>query len=646
MSDPAVLTFLPWMRRGLVRSLAAAADKNGVPTATLGTVEAAVTVGATEVVTAIQIRGPGSVLGLMPGQVIRQEPPDGTVDFETNYFPFVELLSPDLPWMFTPATPKAQRLMPWLVLVVVEEREGVSLGARAGAPLPVLAIDDASRELPSLREAWAWAHAQASVELGSGVEAAFAEQPEAFVARLLCPRRLTEDTHYLASVVPSFEPGRLAGLGLPVTADAPPTLAWSATTRSIDLPVYASWRFRTARAPGDFESLVKRLTARTLKSSVGVHDLDIGDPGSGRLPLKPGTVVGFAGALVSPTLALPVWPSGHKRAFQSALRTMLNEVLAAESRPAPDARPYDAQRDDPIVAPPAYGALPADLDEVSAVGAAPTAQAPTWLSQANLDPANRSAAGLGAEVVRNNQEALVATAWDQAAALRQVNRVLNRTRLALEVGQRLKLRIDALTDGALLQLTSPAHAQLKSVSMALSLEGRLAQSALPDGLFSGAFRRRLRPGTALARASASTSAATLTAELTQQFVNDPAAMLAFAAFTVPSGVVFTEDKVEKTGSVVNAVKSLDLDAAFGMGTGNAFIRPLEVRAESMRPGLSLEGRTSASIAGATKIGTKKAIGREAARVARRRRAARRVVAAVRPRCRARGGLRVADIRRH
>jgi hypothetical protein len=43
----------------------------------------------------------------------------------------------------------------------------------------------------------------------------------------------------------------------------------------------------------------------------------------------------------------------------------------------------------------------------------------------------------------------------------------------------------------------------------------------------------------------------------------------------------------------------------------------------MRPGLSLEGRTSASIAGVTKIGTKKAIGREAARVATRRRVARR-----------------------
>jgi hypothetical protein len=577
MSESAVLTFLPWLRRGLVRSVAAAADANGVPTATLGTVEAAVTVGAKEIVTQIEIRGPEAVVGLLPGQVLRHDPPADTLDFEANYFPFVELLSPDLPWMFTPAQPKAQRLMPWLVLVVVEERQGVTLAARAGAPLPVLSIDDATRELPPLREAWAWAHVQSTADLSAGVASAFAAQPEAFIARLMCARQLRAETRYVACVVPSFEPGRLAGLGVPV-ADRTPTLAWSSDTRAIELPVYTSWRFRTARKPGDFESLVKRLTARRLEGSVGVHDLDIGEPGSPRLPTAPGTHIGFRGALVSSALKAPVWPPAHQSKFQSALRTLLNEGLVA-SAPKPDpGRPYDALLDDPVVAPPAYGAFAANYDQIPAATTVAPARTPSWISEVNLDPAQRSGAGLGAQVVRIHQETLVASAWEQAAALRQVNRVLNRTRLALEVGERFKLRIDAMSDGALLQLTSAVHSQLKSASMSMTLKGRLSQSALPAGLLSAAFRRRLRPGTSMVRATESPAATPVSsAELTRRFVTDPVGSLEFAEFAVPCGTLFTDGQVQEGASLVAAARALDLDTAFGMGTGGAIPRSFPVQ---------------------------------------------------------------------
>ena len=57
----------------------------------------------------------------------------------------------------------AQRLRPWLVLVVVRRQDGVRLDPRPNGPLPVLEIDSPARaadELPDLAQSWAWAHAQ------------------------------------------------------------------------------------------------------------------------------------------------------------------------------------------------------------------------------------------------------------------------------------------------------------------------------------------------------------------------------------------------------------------------------------------------------------------------------------------------------
>ncbi|HLT34794.1 MAG TPA: hypothetical protein VK034_00880, partial [Enhygromyxa sp.] len=175
MSD-AVVYFLPWMRRGLVRQLASQADADGVPTASLATVTASVVLGSETATRELEIAGPGVVIGVRRSQIVRRFPTPNTRDFERNDFPHVELASPDLPWMFTPASARADRLMPWLVLVVVEERDGVSHAA--GDPLPVLTVDSARRELPDLRQASAWAHVQAAVDPGRNVGEAFATTPE------------------------------------------------------------------------------------------------------------------------------------------------------------------------------------------------------------------------------------------------------------------------------------------------------------------------------------------------------------------------------------------------------------------------------------------------------------------------------------
>ena len=358
---------------------------------------------------------------------------------------------------------------------MVEERDGVWLEERSAA-LPVLHVDNPSIELPDLRQCWAWAHVHADHDLENGVAAALAEAPDAFRSRLMCPRRLPAGCSWLACVVPTFEAGRRAGLGEPAGVDL--GLAWgNAATSEVRLPVYHSWRFSTGEA-GDFESLVRRLQPRELERSVGRRDLDIGDPGGG-LPSAPGTLVTYEGGLVSPAGRPGVWDEDHRETMKAALRKTLN--LEIDRGPTPD--PYHALRDDPVVGPPAYGAPQAGRRAVPAEG-----EPPLWFEELNTEPHRRVVAGLGAEVVRNDQEALMAAAWDHAAGLRQVNRTLTSARLAWELGRRAQPRFATLTDAQVVQIAGPAMSRLAHPS-GLTVKGALADSALPAGLVSGAFRR-------------------------------------------------------------------------------------------------------------------------------------------------------------
>lgn len=515
MSDTATLRFLPWLRRGFATSIQEEAAA-GVPSAAAAVVEVGVTVDGTEVTQKVKLRGPGDVVGLAAGQVVREEPKPGTLDFEPNYFPLVEFASPDLPWMFTPAAPDAQdRLMPWLVLVVVENRDGIAIDRQAGKPLPVLSIDNAALELPALDEAWAWAHVQTVADLSAGVGAALSAKPEAFISRLACPRRLQPGTRYTACVVPAFEQGRRAGLAIEFD-EADISLAWTASTVSLELPVYHLWSFRTGSA-GDFETLVRKLQPRSLPSDVGIKDLDVSDPG-GSLPRVSGARVSFRGALVSTASSPRSWGEPHRGKFRIAMRAILGSANRASATPAG----YDPLKHDPVVAPPVYGALATGASRVPIDG-----QEPAWLVEANLDPANRVVAGLGAEVVRRNQEQLMASAWEQARSLRSINHALARTRMSAEAGKSVKKKVDALDDASLLQISRPAHSRVRSLSGTGSFAGQIAQSMLPQGLLSASFRRTTRKGNASAR-------------ITEKFVSSPVQMLKYAELVRPPGTQFAD----------------------------------------------------------------------------------------------------------
>jgi len=104
-------------------------------------------------------------------------------------------------------------------------------------PLPSVEITAALDDvMPPTDEQWAWAHAHLNEALsptdvvwtdadavGAAVASALGRNPDVGYSRLLCPRKLAPGTGYHALLVPAFESGRLAGLGIdpaPLFGDA------------------------------------------------------------------------------------------------------------------------------------------------------------------------------------------------------------------------------------------------------------------------------------------------------------------------------------------------------------------------------------------------------------------------------------------
>ncbi|MEP6729176.1 MAG: hypothetical protein ABJE10_00995 [bacterium] len=467
----ASLSFLPWVRQGAASAITTPDAPAILPTTT---VSASLTLNAAPVSgVAVTLRGPGDVIGLDPNQIVRTDPRAGTHDFEPNCFPSIEFDRPDFPWLFTPATADAQkRLRPWLCLVVVRKQAGVTLSD--SSPLPTLTIAQPalpSVELPSLANSWAWAHSQIAADNNTAaVDAAFIGGPELTVSRLVCPRMLAPETDYIACLVPTFDVGRKAGLGQPLVAKDLLALApaWVPNATLVTLPVYYQWEFRTSQL-GDFESLARQLTPG-VPTGLGTRTINISAPG---FPAGGATTAELEGALLP---ILPAPPAGSAPppppvnpvplAFRNTLATIINEPSRlAASNPTTD----------PVLAPPLYGRWHAGT--ATAVGAGTT-----WFDQLNLDPRWRVAAAFGTRVVQEHQEALMASAWEQAADLPTANQRLRQLQLSMVVGEVVhKRHFTPLSEENILRIAAPAFGRLQGAPPAQVGSPPLSMLALQVG---------------------------------------------------------------------------------------------------------------------------------------------------------------------
>ncbi|MEV4627320.1 hypothetical protein AB0J90_13610 [Micromonospora sp. NPDC049523] len=428
--------FLPWAREGLANRLRAPRDGEDPRRGHL-TVSAALNKEPLDDI-AVEMLGPGDVTGLAPHQVVRAEPAPGTIGFESDYYPTLDLDSPTLPWLFTPLPP-ADRLPPWLCLVAVRQQPGVRLrtdGVRNTTVLEIGAPADAREELPDLAQSWAWAHVQVVGPLvkesadrvlhpvaQESVERVLPPPPERTVARLVCPTPLQPGHRYHACLVPTFAVGRAAGLDLPLPDGNEP--AWLPEDQEVTLPVYHHWEFSCGDGHS-FAKLVRALRFRPAPDGVGRRPFEVDGGGltapAGAPPMPP-----FDGALVRP---------GSRHTDPPAwVRQALAPLVGAGAGAA--APLYGGEH---------VGRRTVPADEVG------------WLADLNLDPRYRGVAALAAAVVRDRQEDLAAAAWKQAGDVRAVNRVLAAADVANAVNGTLHARrlTAPSTDGlTLLQLATP-----------------------------------------------------------------------------------------------------------------------------------------------------------------------------------------------
>src|ERR1019366_1018917 len=254
----------------------------------------------------VHLYGPGDVIGVDPRHVIRTEPRNLTVNFEPNYLAGIEFDQPDFPWLFTPALPDADRLRPWVALIVLKDGE-FSIPKVPPNPLPAI-------DVPSM----------------SALQS------------------LDAEASYTAFLVPAFDVGRQAGLGTDVTSVTTATPSWtSATAAPLRLPVYHQFEFHTSDA-GDFESLVRKLVPTILPAKVGIAPMAVDHPLEG-VP-SAGAPLGLEGALRSASTVASDWVGADHDAFQAAVQDLINEGTDA---PLDD--PDKPKPEDPRIVPPAYG---------------------------------------------------------------------------------------------------------------------------------------------------------------------------------------------------------------------------------------------------------------------------------------------------
>jgi hypothetical protein len=507
MAEPAAnYVFLPWVRQGAAAGIQTTDMTAPQPAVVSVTVKVRINNTPPDVQRQVRLYGPGDIIGIDRHQVVRTEPRQFSTDFEPNYFPAIEFDRPDFPWLFTPAkADSANKLRPWLCLIVVRTQDGVTIRIDRNLPLPVLEIRFPAipaHELPDLNESWAWAHTQVAGTQPqlAALKSSLGGDPALTVSRLLCPRRLDPLTEYVACVVPAFEQGRRAGLGEPIqrpeeTTPLDLTPAWiikvnppAEPPAEVRLPVYYQWEFRTGTG-GDFESLVGLLKAREMPATVGKRPIDIREPGfTIQPPLPPNApTLGLEGALRVVGSKPDDWPVAVRAPFQTALRNILNRAWKVATD--------ENDESDPIVGPPIYGCWQAARHLVNVTAPPPL----NWLDELNLDPRQRVVAAFGTQVVQAEQEEMMASAWEQLGEIQRVNQIRRQGQLGRTVSAVYHIRhFSQFSQDTLLKVLAPAQSRLvveptTATDKRALLSQKILHSAVPNTAISAPLRRLTNP---------------------------------------------------------------------------------------------------------------------------------------------------------
>jgi hypothetical protein len=541
-------SFLPYLRQGIANTITSADGDQTIQARATTHVALQLTgdpIGSGAELTQalvqdIALYGPGDVVGIDTRAVVRIEPRDWITNFESNHLAAVDFYDEDFPWRYTPAAPDAGhlRVRPWISLIVLADGEFDEAQDLSGRPLPYVSVHSTNL-LPPAAELWAWAHvhfnqtlAADASEIVSTDTAAVIARAESILAanrdnayaRLMSPRRLTENTTYHALVVPTFETGRLAGLGHDPT-DAPfaTASAWASYSGKPDdgkYPYYYRWRFKTG-SYGDFEYLVRLLVPQPVDPRVGTRDLDVQDPGSNLPPINSGLggILRLGGALQVPDADLTDqqkqdrakyenWDQPYPNTFEKALAAFIDlpddyQAQTAAAANAASGLGIGVTDDpDPLITAPLYGRWHALTQRLlTERDSTPAPNPENWVHRLNLDPRFRVPAGFGADVVETNAEEYMNDAWQQIGDVLAANARIRGLHLGVAVSSRWFDRhltpLSTVQRERAFGITAPLHQRI--IESGMTVAATRASSLVSPALTATAMRRTLRPGGRLMR---------------------------------------------------------------------------------------------------------------------------------------------------
>lgn len=457
-------TFLPFLRKGL-NTYITEIDKLGTATESSTSLRGSVnidfdfkrkTVGndvsEKKESFSFDLVGNVDVKSISPSAVLQTVPLDGTEAYCSDYLPCIEFFEEDLPWRYTPLAADDKKLRPWMALIVCKDGEYSLQNQSDGSQVLKLNLTkkNYNQILPPIDQLHFFAHVQLStieqIEVvdNSWLNIFLAQNPEAGLSRIFAPRKLeglikNSATRYAAFLIPSFELGRLNGLGEKLEGADTQTGAWAKTfeeqqkrTRNSEFPIYYQWSFS---AGGNvFFKLAKKLNPidknvlNKLPNSLSADLSNCGIPSCSYSPQSTSAapVIDVPVACILPNTKLD---SSTLRQESDHVRKDLKDLLDLspvfeENRLIQEGTGQVANmEEDPWVTPPIYGAkhaLSTSLDSYHE----------DWVSQQNLAIRNRASGGLGKKVVQTYQEQFVQRAWLQVERINSLNQQL-RERLAI-----------------------------------------------------------------------------------------------------------------------------------------------------------------------------------------------------------------------
>ena len=140
----------------------------------------------------------------------------------------------------------------------------------------------------------------------------------------------------------------------------------------------------------------------------------------------------------------------------------------------------------PLVTPPLYGQWHAKRKRVST-----NIANKNWFDTLNQDPRHRAAAGVGAEVIRIEQENLMASAWEQAGDIDFANMIIKRYQFGVQVSNSVYGRLKALSQENFLVNSRILHkrSKLNLSGKNVTVAAHVKNSRIPKAALDPAFRR-------------------------------------------------------------------------------------------------------------------------------------------------------------